>query len=308
MQHERCPGSHLHWYPRLMHIDVRLVKRLVARQFPQWAALPISPVAVSGWDNRTFHLGDELSVRLPSAEAYARAVHREQQWLPRLAPHLPLPIPQPVAMGEPGEGYPWHWSIYRWLPGAVATRDNVSSLSAFATDLARFLRALQSVDPTGGPGRKLRGGSLERWRPQAEASLAALSRARSIDTDAATAIWKAATEARFESEAVWFHGDVAAGNLLVSDGRLSAVIDFGGLGVGDPACDMTIAWTLFDAASRRAFRRTVGVSDAIWNRGKGWALWKAMIVVSGMIETNALEAASSGYAIDQLTADYRNGE
>ncbi len=291
-----------------MEIDVGLVKTLVGTQFPQWAGLPISPVKLSGWDNRTFHLGPDMSIRLPSAEAYAGAVHREQKWLPELASQLPLPIPQPLAMGQPGEGYPWHWSVYRWLPGEIATRESVADLQTLAVDLAGFLRALQSIDPTGGPRRRLRGGSLALWRSQAEEALALLAAAGSIDAEAATDIWNTAIESPLNESPVWFHGDVAAGNLLVQEGRLSAVIDFGGLGVGDPACDVTIAWTLLDPHGRRAFRDALGVSDAVWNRGRGWALWKAMIVVAGLIETNAIEAASSQYAIDQLLIDYRASE
>lgn len=290
-----------------MKIDVTLVERLVESQFPQWAQLSIRPVKLSGWDNRTFHLGDTMSVRLPSAEMYSSAVQIEQHWLPRLAPKLPLPIPKPVALGQPGEGYPWQWSIYQWLPGEVAARDTLADLDDLAADLACFLKALQHIDPTGGPIRGLRGGSLELWRSQAEDALAKLTASQTINTDAATEIWQTAIAAPMEEEPVWYHGDVAAGNLLIEDGKLSAVIDFGGVGVGDPACDMTIAWTLLDSRSRQVFREAMSVSDAIWNRGRGWALWKAMIVVSGLINTNAIEAASSQYALDQLIADQACG-
>ena len=283
-------------------IDVALVTQLVASQFPQWGHLPVSRVSQSGWDNRTFHLGKEMLVRLPSGKHYARAVNKEQNWLPKLAEHLPLPIPAPLAMGEPEYGYPWSWSIYGWLEGEVATRDNIADLHRFSEDLARFLTALQRIETNGGPTEKFRGGSLELWRPQAEEALVALT--GKIDTGAAADIWRKAIAAPFEDDPVWYHGDVAAGNLLVKDGELSAVIDFGSLGVGDPACDMTIAWTLLDASSRQVFRESLGVSDAIWNRGRGWALWKGMIVVAKIIETNVIEAASSHYAIDQLIQDY----
>jgi aminoglycoside phosphotransferase (APT) family kinase protein len=287
-----------------VQIDVPLVSRLVSSQFPQWAHLPISPVRLSGWDNRTFHLGSEMSVRLPSGKHYATAVSKEQTWLPRLAPHLPLTIPEPLEMGKPDANYPWQWSIYRWLEGEVPTKQNINDLGDFANRLADFLLALQTIDTSGGPTRKLRGGSLELWRTQAEAALDALS--GQIDTKVATEIWELAIEAPLDKDAVWYHGDVAAGNLLVQNGQLSAVIDFGGLGVGDPACDMTIAWTLLDPSSRTSFRQRLTVSDAIWNRGRGWALWKGMIVVANIIQTNSIEAASSLYAIDQLIEDYAN--
>ena len=285
-------------------IDVALVTRLVARQFPQWAHLSIAPVSNSGWDNRTFHLGTEMSVRLPSSQPYARAVEIEQRWLPVLAPGLPLAIPRPLAQGRPGEGYPWPWSVYQWLDGDVATREGVADLPAFVETLATFLAALQRLDTAGGPTRTMRGGSLDMWAAQAEAARLQLARDGRIDGDAAAEIWSAAMDAPFEAAPVWFHGDIARGNLLVKDGRLIAVIDFGGLGVGDPACDVAIAWTFLDAASRRLFRERVDVSDAVWRRGRGWALWKAMIVEAGLIETNAIEAASSRYALDQLLDDH----
>ena len=245
-----------------------------------------------------------MSVRLPSGEHYANAVTKEQTWLPRLAQHLDLPIPEPLAMGEPEVEYPWHWSIYRWLTGEVVTRESVADLNRFAADLAGFLLALQSIGTAAGPTRKMRGGSLEMWRPQAEEALTIL--AGQIDTTIAAEIWKAAIAAPFEADPVWYHGDVAAGNLLIQNGELSAVIDFGGLGVGDPACDMTTAWTLLEPSSRRVFRERLGVSDAIWNRGRGWALWKGMIVMAKIIQTNAIEAASSQYAVDQLIVDYKS--
>lgn len=286
-------------------INTSLVTQLVASQFPQWAHLPISPVKNSGWDNRTYHLGRNMSVRLPSGKHYANAVDKEQLWLPILAPQLPIPISEPMGLGQPDGAYPWPWSIYRWQKGEIATRDNLNDLGEFATDLADFLLALQAIDPTAGPTRKLRGGSLELWRNQAEEGLTALS--GKIDAKAAAEIWDQAITAPFETEPVWYHGDVAAGNLLVHNGKLNSVIDFGGLGVGDPACDMVIAWTLLEPSSRVLFRERLAVSDAIWNRGRGWALWKAMIVVANIIETNAIEAASSQYAIDQLVQDHTTG-
>lgn len=242
-----------------------------------------------------------MLVRLPSGEHYAKSVFKEQTWLPKLAPHLPLPIPQPLALGEPSADYPWPWSVYAWLDGDYARRDNVPDLNKFAAELAQFLLALRQIETTGGPTRKLRGGSLDIYLEQTQTAFNLLS--GRINTEAAAEIWGAALAAPFADQPVWYHGDVAAGNLLVKDGSLCAVIDFGGLGVGDPACDMVIAWTFLDPASRRMFRERLGVTDAVWNRGRGWALWKAMIVLAEMIETNAIEAASAQYALDQLVGD-----
>lgn len=290
-----------------VQIDVDLVTRLIANQFPDWKNLPITPVALGGWDNRTFHLGDTMMVRLPSAEHYGAAVEKEQTWLPRIAPYLPLAIPTPLAKGRPGSEYPWHWSVYGWLDGENATIDSIDDLNRFAIALADFLAALQRIDTRGAPRattRSLRGGSLSIYDAQTREALDRLQ--GDIDTDAATAIWDEALQAPFSAKRIWYHGDVGAGNLLVEHGELAAVIDFSGLAVGDPACDMAIAWTLLTAISRGAFRSALSVDDAIWARGRGWALWKAMIVLARLTETNAVEAGSAQVAVDELLNDYRN--
>jgi aminoglycoside phosphotransferase (APT) family kinase protein len=262
-------------------ITSALVTRLLAEQFPRWADLPVTPVELDGWDNRTFRLGDEMSVRLPSGEGYAAQVDKEQRWLPVLAPHLPLPIPLPLAHGRPTPEFPLPWSVYRWLDGEPATIDRIGDLDRFATDLAGFLAALYRVEAADGPGSgghsHGRGSPLTQWDAQTRGLIGA-TRDR-IDGDAATAAWDTALAAEFAGRPVWFHGDVAATNLLVTAGRLSAVIDFGCSGVGDPACDVPIAWTLFVGSSRRAFRDALRIDDATWARGRGWALWKALIEV-----------------------------
>ncbi|MCZ6643860.1 MAG: aminoglycoside phosphotransferase family protein, partial [Gammaproteobacteria bacterium] len=202
-----------------VQIDAALVKRLIANQFPDWKNLPVTPIELSGWDNRTFHLGNTMSVRLPSANHYAAAVGKEQTWLPRIASCLPLPIPTPLAMGKPCDDYPWHWSVYGWLEGENATVEGIDDLSRFATALAEFLTALQRIDTTGAPcatKRSLRGGSLSIYDAQTHEAIDILH--GTIDTDAATAIWEAALQAPFSSEPVWYHGDVGAGNLLVQHG------------------------------------------------------------------------------------------
>jgi aminoglycoside phosphotransferase (APT) family kinase protein len=291
--------------PDTVHIDVSLVSRLVASQFPQWAHLPIRPVEFGGWDNRTFHLGEQMTVRLPSAAAYALQVEKEQRWLPRLAPQLPLPIPVPLAMGEPAAGYPWHWSVYRWLGGEIATIEGIADLRRFAIDLAEFLVALYRINSTGGPPpgphNFFRGGPLTVYDDETRQAITALD--GTIDTDAATAVWEAALAATWRGSPVWVHGDVAAGNLLVRDGRLSAVIDFGSSGVGDPACDLAIAWTLFTGESRETFRAALPLDVATWARGRGWTLWKALITIAALPGTNALTASTSRRIIDDVLAE-----
>jgi aminoglycoside phosphotransferase (APT) family kinase protein len=256
--------------------------RLVATQFPQWADLEVVPVALDGWDNTTFRLGDELSVRLPSADAYVAQVEKEHRWLPVLARQLPRSIPEPVALGAPDGEFPRPWSIYRWIEGDHATVDRIANLTAFATDLAAFLTALYAIDASGGPPpgthNFFRGGPVDTYDAQARRSIQLLADA--IDPKVATAVWDAALASTWDRSPVWVHGDVGASNLLVAEGDLSAVIDFGCAAVGDPACDLVMAWTFFAGESREAFRSGLALDDATWARGRGWALWKALITLA----------------------------
>jgi len=278
-------------------IDASLVRRQVAAQFPPWADLLITSAVPQGWDNRTFRLGADLSVRLPSAADYA----------PRLAPLLPLPIPVPLAQGAPGEGYPFPWSVYQWLPGETAATARIDDLSAFATTLAHFLAALQRIDPAGGPPpgphNFFRGGPVATYDADTRRAIEALR--GEIDAMAATAVWDAALAAPWPGPPVWFHGDVAVSNLLVRDGRLSAVIDWGCAGVGDPACDLVIAWTFLSGESREAFRAALPLDQATWARARGWALWKALIIVAGHADTTAPEAARSRQIIGDVLAEHQ---
>jgi aminoglycoside phosphotransferase (APT) family kinase protein len=288
-------------------INEALTQRLVASQFPQWADLPIRAVTRSGWCNRTFHLGDRMMVRLPSAAAYAASVEKEHHWLPRLASFLPLPIPTPLALGAPEDDYPWKWSIYSWLDGESAASGRIADLNRFATDLGAFLCALQRIDPTGGPvagpHNFYRGGLLSTYDAETRTALAALR--GTIDADAATTVWERALAATWQRAPVWVHGDIGLGNLLLQEGRLSAVIDFGELGVGDPACDLAVAWTLFDDDSRNVLRAGLSLDADTWARARGWTLWKALIVAAGLTNTNAAEAAEPWRIIEQLITDHR---
>ena len=288
-------------------IDVALVRRLIAAQFPRWAALPVRAVASQGWDNRTFRLGDDLSVRLPSHRRYVAAIEKEHAWLPRLAPSLPLPIPAPLAVGAPGEGYPWPWSVNRWLVGESALAAPVHDRRQFAADLAAFLAALQRLDATDGPsaGRHSfwRGGPLAIYDAETRAAIVALG--DRIDASAAAEVWDAAIAATWTGPPAWVHGDIAPGNLLVQDGRLSAVIDFGQACVGDPACDLAIAWSFFSGESRAAFCAGLPLDAGNWARGRGWCLWRALIVLAGLA-SNLATAGECPRIIDDVIADHRN--
>lgn len=287
-------------------INANLVRRLVAAQFPQWAQLPVTPVEPGGWDNRTFRLGEDLSVRLPSRGRYAAQVEKEQAWLPLLAAALPLPIPAPVAMGEPGEGYAFRWSVNRWLPGETLARGG-GYLVGVAEDLARFLSALHAVDASAGPAAGAhnfhRGGDLAVYDGEVRATIATLG--DRINGPLAMGAWERALTSRWKGAPVWVHGDVAPGNLLVRDGRLSAVIDFGSCGVGDPACDLAIAWTTFAGDSRKAFRAALPLDPETWARGRGWALWKGLIVAAAQEGVNPDGAAQAPSVIAAVLEEHR---
>ncbi|MBJ7601503.1 MAG: aminoglycoside phosphotransferase [Candidatus Nephthysia bennettiae] len=299
-------------------ITPEFVSDLVSAQFPHWAGLPVTPVEFDGWDNTTFHLGEGMSVRLPSAERYAPQVEKEHRWLPVLARQLPLAIPEPLARGVPGSGFPRPWSVYRWLEGDPATVERITNLVEFATDLAGFLTAMHRIDPSGGPRpgthNFFRGGPLSTYDAETRSAIAALG--SEIDTVGAQEVWEAALGATWNGSPVWVHGDVSASNLLVHRGRLSAVIDFGGLAVGDPACEVTVAWTFFSGESREAFRDGLRLDGATWARGRGWALWKALITwVGAAREGGEAEAAGLRFGwrwtarqvIEALFAEHQGG-
>ncbi len=292
----------------LPSIDASLVRRLIDSQFPQWKALPIQSVAMSGWDNRTFHLGKDMSVRLPSAADYELQIEKEHKWLPKLAPNLPLSIPIPLAMGKPEHCYPWKWSIYRWLEGESANLAPISDLDGFAAGLAHFLVALHKIDTTGGPAPGLhsfqRGGSLSIYDADTRQAIASLK--DKIDVSSATAVWEAALSTSWKNPPVWVHGDISAGNLLVKTGKLCAVIDFGQLAIGDPACDLAISWTLFHGKSRETFQKMLGLDKDTWARARGWTLWKALVVAAGFTNPNNTESSLCWRIIDELLANHKN--
>ena len=283
-----------------LDLDAELVRRLVAEQFPQWADLAVARVDSAGTDNAIYRLGDDLAARLPRRENAVAQVDKEQRWLPWLAPQLPLAIPAPIARGRPGSGYPWRWSVYRWLDGDDGDSVDVAGSRDVARSLAAFVTALQRIDAVDGPPAGAhnfhRGCPLEQRDPYVRRAIAAL--AHDVDVDAVSRCWEAALEAPpWNRPPVWIHGDLAPGNLLLRDGRLAAVIDFGALGVGDPACESMVAWNLFTGDARSAFRDALSPDDATWARGRGWALSVALIQWPYYRATNPRLAAQSIRAV-----------
>jgi aminoglycoside phosphotransferase (APT) family kinase protein len=261
-----------------------------------------------GTDNALYRLGNEMVVRLPRGERPSQTLEKERQWLPRLAPHLPLAIPIPQAHGTPAEGYAFPWAVYGWLKGENATVNSATDLNQLATDLARFLTSLQRIDTTGGPPpgphNFFRGAPLVTRDKATRAAIASLG--GTINADVATAAWDAALRApEWKRSPTWVHGDLDSRNLLVDRGRLCAVIDFGGLGVGDPACDVMVAWKLFSSEARDIFRAGLSVDDSTWARSRGWVLSQALIALSSYtLETNRILVLEAQRWIAEILHDH----
>jgi aminoglycoside phosphotransferase (APT) family kinase protein len=284
--------------------DVALVRRLLAVQFPQWAELAIDPVVSYGTDHDIYRLGSHLAARLPRIGWATEQAAKEAEWLPKLAPHLPLAVPMQLVMGHPAEGYPFEWSVYEWLPGENANC-TIDDLDQAAVDLAAFVNALQHVDTTSAHPRppRGRGAPLAELDEQVRRSIAQLG--DRVDGDAALRAWEESLNApAWDGQEVWVHGDLLPGNLLVVDGRLSAVIDFGGLNAGDPACDLQPAWNVFADESRARYRAELQVDDASWLRGRGWALYQAVSALPYYWHTNPGMIRQASHALAQVLADF----
>jgi aminoglycoside phosphotransferase (APT) family kinase protein len=289
-----------------VNTDPSLVRRLLADQLPQWADLPIEPVESSGTDNAIYRLGQHMAARLPRVPGGTATIDKELRWLPKLAPLLPVAISQPLAKGSPGQGYPWHWSVHGWLDGESVNVERMADPVGLARDLGGFVAELRRIDTAGGPivGRDgSRGAPLAQRDAATREAIVALDGA--VDSPAVTAAWEAAVQApTWQHPGVWIHGDLLSGNVLVDgSGRLSAVIDFGCMVVGDPACDVMAAWTLFSSEGREAFRSALVVDDATWARGRGWALSFALIALPYYMHTNPVFVRDARHVIREVLAD-----
>ena len=281
-------------------IDAELVGRLVAKQFPQWADLSISAVRSTGTVNAIYRLGEQLYVRLPRLASWAQTLDKERHWLPKLAPHLSLRVPEPIAEGHPGASYPLSWAIYRWIDGQVYTDEIVDDEHQAAKDLALFITELRRIDPAVGAPR---GGRM----PLGDLDALTRSRLESardvIDARAAIAAWeRALTAPAWDGTPVWVHADLLRSNLLVDEGRLSAVIDFGSAGIGDPAADVIAAWSVFSHAGRGTFRSALDVDDGTWNRARGFALHQAAMAIPYYLETNPEFVALAKRTLEEILA------
>lgn len=289
-------------------VSVSLIKNLIFEQFSQWKNLPIKEVEVQGWDNRTFRLGSEMLIRMPSAECYAVKVEKEQKWLPILAKHLSIKIPEPIAMGKPSKDYPWNWSIYKWIEGKSANTLNVNEkdLENIAKQVAQFLNELHKIDTAGAPSpgkhNFYRGGDLSVYDKETRSAIEKLK--TFISAENVLKVWEKALGSAWNKNPIWIHGDLSAGNILIQNNRLVGIIDFGGTAVGDPACDLVIAWTFLKNKSRKIFKANVNLDNDTWTRARGWALWKAVITLDSLKDKTSLEAFEQKNIIEEIISKH----
>lgn len=280
-------------------IDQALVQRLIAEQFPHWATLPLHHVRSTGTDNTLYLLGEDMVVRLPRIDWAVENVDKEFEWLPKIAPFLPVAIPAPLAKGNPSKDYPWPWSIYSWIEGNHPVVGQVSE--PLLQDLIAFIQALHKIDLPNGPLCS-RGVPLQEKDTETRKAIEELE--GMIDTQTVIKMWEKASKApRWSKPPVWVHGDLYFSNLLIKNGRLNGVIDFGNLGVGDPACDLILAWNLLPSSMRETFRKALQIDDATWQRGRGWALSIALIALPYYKDTNPTLANSARHVIRELTKE-----
>ncbi|MBS0185797.1 MAG: aminoglycoside phosphotransferase family protein [Proteobacteria bacterium] len=287
-----------------IEITARLVKQLIKEQFPLYAHFSVVPVPLNGHDNRTFRLGERMLVRLPSSEEYVKQVEKEHKWLPLIAPYLPLSVPKPIAMGNPSKDYPWNWSIYKWLEGNSANtlEINEETLQNIAVDLACFLNKFHKFAPSDAPSP-----GLHNWWRAAHTSVydeetrsLIIKLSSLIDAKKARFLWEKSIKSMWYKDPVWVHGDIASGNILIKENKLSAVIDFGCMGIGDPACDLTIAWTFFKDKSREKFRSMIDLDSKTWERARGWGLWKALYELSILKDKGRSDAMKQQQVIKDI--------
>lgn len=287
-----------------INITTDLAAKLIAEQFPEFAHLNIQSVTQQGHDNRTYRLGNDMLIRLPTEESYALKVPKEQELLPKLAPFLSISIPAPIKMGVPSHNYPYPFSIYKWLEGTSINllKLDTDILEHLAFDLAKFLKELQSIynieGPSPGQHNWWRGSHVSVYDEGAREQISQLSGI--IHAQHAVDLWEKACKTRWENPPVWIHGDFAVGNMLIDNNQLSAIIDFGGMAKGDPACDFVIAWTFLSGKSREIFIREMAFDEDTWLRARAWTLWKATYELCQLSNKNSDAAIKQIKIIEEV--------
>lgn len=282
--------------------NIQLIKKLIIEQFPQWKNLPIKHISSSGTDNTIYKLGTDMCIRVPRITQTEKQIKKEQCWLPKLAPFLPLPIPKLIGQGLPTDIFPYSWSIYNWIDGKNCFVEKITNQEQEAKKLAEFIRALQRIDTTNAPFSE-RGVSLSTRDTKVKETFNSLK--DSFDIPLIESLWNKAINApEWNKKPVWLHGDLLPVNLLINQGSLTAVIDFGFLGIGDPAIDLLPAWSIFSGEARNIFRTTLQVDAATWNRGKGWALSIALIIIPYYKKSNTVLVEIAEQIIQEIITDY----
>lgn len=283
-------------------IDIHLVLQLIAEQLPQWKDLPIRPVENSGWDNRMFRLGEDKVIRLPSSKQYEPQIEKENHFLPLFSSILPCQIPKPIFLGQASEIYPLKWAIYQWIEGEILACTKSIDLTLLAEDLAKFVTSLHQIQiqdvvlPS--KDNFYRGGNLRIYDDEARGAINLLR--DKIDYEKAMGIWNRSLATKWHKAPVWIHGDISAGNIIIRDGKLFAMIDFGMIAMGDPACDIASVFTLFEKDNRNRFLNMACFDKDTIDRAKGWALWKAAIISSGLTKSNQIEESISDKVLSEI--------
>lgn len=286
------------------YLDAELAKKLIVTQFPEYADLNITDVEQQGHDNRTYRIGNDMLIRMPTAESYALKVPKEQELLPKLAKHLSVAIPEPIKMGKPSDDYPYPFSIYKWLDGQSANHItlDVQTSENIAFQLAKFLKELQAITDVEGPGpgqhNWWRGAHVSVYDNDSREQMTHLAGA--IDSSSAMNLWERACATKWNKSPVWIHGDFVASNILIKDNKLSGVIDFGGTAMGDPACDLVIAWTYLSGTARNIFIYEMSLDDNTWLRARAWALWKATFELCNITDKNSTESSIQKRIINEV--------
>jgi aminoglycoside phosphotransferase (APT) family kinase protein len=285
-----------------VYIDASIVRRLLAAQLPHLSEKPITVVRSTGTVNAVFRLGDDLCVRLPRMERWVGSLLRELTWLPRLAPCLSLSVPKPVAQGSPADCYPYHWAVYEWLDGSTYEDHLVIKERKAADDLAAFVIELRQISQDGAP----RGGRAPLIELDRTTRQAIEGGSREVDTRAVLSAWTRSLETKpWDGVPVWIHADLLRSNLLIKAGELTAVLDFGGIGVGDPAFDVIPAWSVFSKVGRDAFRSALDVDDDTWARARGYALHQALLIIPYYVQSNPMFVLLAKRTVNEVLSDIR---